>query len=53
VTPKIFSIGDIVEARIAFAAVPVSSSEGKEYKFVLLLRSLALIENAFTKVFTG
>jgi hypothetical protein len=43
-----------VEARLSFLVVPVASGRnnnvGKDFKLVIVLRSLALIDNTFTKV---
>jgi hypothetical protein len=50
ISPRIFSMGDIVEARVSFVAVPVSGSNGKRFKLAMVLRSLALIDDTFTKV---
>lgn len=54
-SPTSFSIGDIVEARLSFLVAPVSKGTGststtKEFRLVTVLRSLALIENSFSKV---
>jgi hypothetical protein len=48
--PGRFAVGDIVEARLSFVGVPVAGTGGKKYKLSLVLRSLALIDDNFTKV---
>jgi len=53
ISPKRFSVGDIVEVRLATMAVPTFTppgSIGQYYKLALVLRSLALIDNSFSKV---
>ena len=53
-SPTNFSIGDIVEARLSFLAAPVTNgynnNANKDFKLVIVLRSLALIDNTFSKV---
>ena len=53
-SPTNISIGDIVEARLSFLAAPVTTgyndNANKDFKLVIVLRSLALIDNTFTKV---
>jgi hypothetical protein len=52
--PTSISVGDIVEARLSFLVVPVAggykNDVSKDFRLVIVLRSLALIDNTFTKV---
>lgn len=52
--PTNISVGDIVEARLSFLVVPLASGDknnvSKDFRLVIVLRSLALIDNTFTKV---
>jgi hypothetical protein len=52
--PSNISIGDIVEARLSFLVVPAASGNknnaSKDFKLVTVLRSLALIDDQFSKV---
>lgn len=54
ISPNTFAVGDIVEARIAFMAVPtfplVKGASEPHFKLALILRSLALIDDSFSKV---
>jgi hypothetical protein len=47
VNPQAFRIGDIVEAQVSFVVVPLKS-EGT--KMLIVLRSVALLDSAFTQV---
>ena len=47
VNPQIFRIGDIVEAQISFIAAPVKNNK---YKFIVVLRSIALLDPTFSQV---
>jgi hypothetical protein len=53
-SPTSFSVGDIAEARLSFLVAPVSKGTGstttKDFRLVIVLRSLALIDNSFSKV---
>jgi hypothetical protein len=53
-SPTKLSVGDIVEARVSFLVASVSKGPGssttKEFRLVTVLRSLALIEDLFSKV---
>jgi hypothetical protein len=54
-SPASFSVGDIVEARLSFLVAQVSNVTGssttaKDFRLVIVLRALALIDNSFSKV---
>ena len=46
--PAKFSIGDIVEVQMTFEATRMKKEE--QFRMYLVLRSLALIDNSFSKV---
>ena len=48
-SPDIFSVGDIVELQVSFRAVPVFGRP-RQFRMGIILRSLALIDDSFTKV---
>ena|ERR1700727_565166 len=53
-SPTNISVGDIVEARLSFLAAPATHDHkniiNNDFKLVIILRSLALIDNTFSKV---
>jgi hypothetical protein len=52
-SPKQISVGDIVEAQLTIMAIPTVMPPGasdQHFKLALVLRSLALIDNTFSRV---
>jgi hypothetical protein len=52
IKPQNFSVGDIVEIRVSFAVVPqfVRRDSGESFRLLVILHSLAMIDNKFTLV---
>ncbi|KAF8228455.1 hypothetical protein L208DRAFT_1291452 [Tricholoma matsutake] len=50
--PQLFRKGDIVEAQLSFIIVPIKEElvKGKQYKMLVVLRSMALLDTQFSSV---
>jgi hypothetical protein len=50
--PQSFRKGDIVEAQLSFVVAPIKEDpvKGKQYKMLVVLRSMALLDTKFSSV---
>ncbi|KAF8228587.1 hypothetical protein L208DRAFT_1290811, partial [Tricholoma matsutake] len=50
--PQLFRQGDIVELQLSFVVIPLKEDrkKGKQYKMLVVLRSMALLDTQFSTV---